>query len=272
MSLTLGEFLKRSTSRLDEAGVPTARLDILVLMEDCLGMDRSQIIAHPEFQLKTAPESLLSKQISRRAKHEPLAFIRGRTEFYRREFLINRHVLEPRPETETMIDILKELKNDHSMKLVDLGTGSGAIAITAKLELPYATVIATDISRRCLKISRLNAQKHEVNINFMQGNLLKPLLKAKIGFSVLLANLPYIPDNFRLNMAAANEPRTAIFGGPDGLDLYRKMFKQVEKAAKKPSFILTESLPPQQPTLENIANSAGYKLYLTQDFIQVFAG
>lgn len=268
--------LKAAQGQLKKAAIGTARLDALVLLEDVVGKDRGWLLAHPEFELSKAQEKKLDKLIERRAAHEPLAYIRGKTEFYGREFIINEHVLEPRPESETMISLLRKLANrkretgNRKITIMDVGTGSGALAITAKLEVLSANVIATDIDPNCLKVARKNASKLTADVQFLRGDLLAPLEPAKIKNSTLLCNLPYVPDSFRINPAAMNEPRIAIFGGPDGLDIYRKLFQQIDELRAKPEFILTESMPPQHEKLVQIASASGYHLTKTDDFIQLF--
>lgn len=243
-----------------------------MLLEDLLGKDRAHLLAHPEIELTGEQERVLNEQIERRSKHEPLAYIRGKTEFYGREFIVNAHTLEPRPETETMLDELKGLgfrERGQGVTLIDVGTGSGAIAISAKLELPNATVFATDISAESIAIAKRNAQKHQADITFNQGNLLDPLTLGPLPYT-LLCNLPYVPDEYDLNEAARNEPPLAIFGGADGLDLYRELFAQIDRQEHKPQHILTEALPFQHKDLALIAKSHGYTLAKTDDFIQLF--
>lgn len=270
--MTGQNWLAIAEKRLKQADIPTARLDCLVLLEDLLGKDRAHLLAHPELKLTSEQEKVLNEQLERRAKHEPLAYIRGKTEFYGREFIVNAHTLEPRSETETMIDELKGLgfrEQGHGVALVDVGTGSGAIAISAKLELPNASVFATDISVECITIAKRNAQNHQTDITFNQGNLLDPLALGPSPYT-LLCNLPYVPDSHTINKAAMFEPRLAIFGGVDGLDLYRELFTQIGKLDSKPGHILTESLPFQHEELAVIAKLHGYSLQQTSDFIQMF--
>src|SRR5215471_10178286 len=107
--MTIISWLQSSTLKLTEAGITTARLDCLVLLEDETGEDRSWLLAHPEHSLQIETTQKLNKKVIQRARHEPLAYIRKKTEFYGREFYIDHHVLEPRPESETMIDVLKQL-------------------------------------------------------------------------------------------------------------------------------------------------------------------
>jgi release factor glutamine methyltransferase len=275
--MTISDWLQKGTQKLEAAGIGTAHLDVLVLLEDALGKDRSWLLAHPEMTVQGSTLYSLGRKIRRRAQHEPLAYIRGKTEFYGREFMVNKHVLEPRPESETMIDLALKVIGyrlkviAEKRRVMDVGTGSGALAITAKLEVPDAEVVATDIDPKCLKISRQNARKLEADVKFLQGDLLEPLYNLKpITYNLILANLPYVPDAFTINQAAMNEPRHAIFGGPDGLDLYRRLFGQIKALPVKPQYVVTESLPFQHEQLTNIAQSAGYQTERSADFIQVF--
>ncbi len=255
---------------------------MLVLLEDLLNTNRAQLLAHPERKVTLEQQKVLNLQIERRKNHEPLAYIRGKTEFYGREFIINNHVLEPRPESETMISMLKKLYSAPNVKgpsfhVVDVGTGSGALAITTKLEFPEAKVIATDIDKKCLAVARQNAKKHNAPIAFAYGDLMRSVFHTQNSSGrtefeyVVLANLPYVPDNFHINLAAGHEPRRAIFGGSDGLDLYRRLFAQIDSLNDKPTYILTESLPTQHKELAKIAKENGYKLQKTEDFIQQFS-
>lgn len=333
-STKVSDWLKASEGLLKDAGIPTARLDCLVLLEDQLAKDRAWLLSHPEYDLQGSDLKILSTNIAQRAQHVPLAYIRGKAEFYGREFIVNAHTLVPRPETETLIDLLKVVRNceadvavwedgkrkrqrkerhykfekpepasslvktdegykvvwpkqaaaastrstkrsvltyhDEDLFIADIGTGSGAIAVTAKLELPEVTVAATDIDKECLETARRNAEDLGADINFLHGNLLQPLELPAGKTTILLCNLPYVPDNFQINTAATHEPRHALFGGPDGLDLYRELFEQIKASDIKPAYILTESLPPQHEILAGIAEAAGYVCARTDDFIQVF--
>lgn len=276
--MNVGKWLDHASEKLDLAGIGTARLDSLILLEDELGKDRTNLLAYPETVISRTRQKRLDSRLKRRLKHLPMAQIRGFSEFYGRRFKINRHVLEPRPESEAMIELLKQLADseqraaDSRWKIVDVGTGSGCLAITAKLEIPKAEVIATDTDLRCLKVARQNDQVHKTGIRFYRGDLLKPLPSTVYGLpsTVLLANMPYVPDRWKINQAAAMEPRIAIFGGRDGLDVYRRLFKQISSSTWKPKYLLTESLPPQHEKLSAIANDHGYRLTETRDFIQLF--
>lgn len=269
---TIDVWLKEAIRQLEAAGIGTARLDALVLLSDVTDKDRAHLLAHPETKLNAEQLNHLQTLLNRRISHEPLAYIREKTEFYGREFYVNDSVLEPRPESETMIDLLKHIKfESNPMNIIDVGTGSGALAITAKLELPNAFVSAIDIDKNCLTVAWRNAQKHQVDITFVQNDLLKkPSFIKQDQPLVILANLPYVPDAYQINQAALKEPRIAIFGGPDGLDLYRTMFEQLSEHQEQKTIVLTESLPFQHDELLNIAKEHNFKLINQEDFIQVF--
>ncbi len=270
-SLTINKWLTESTNKLKRVGIATARLDCLVLLEDTISINRSLILAHPEYLLQTKVLKQLNDQIARRQLHEPLSYIRGKAEFYGREFQIDHRVLEPRPESETIIDLLKQLPPSNKIIITDIGTGSGALAITVKLEFPKTQVIATDIDPGCLKLARINAQKLHTVIRFQLGDLLYPLTKINFQQLIVLCNLPYVPNNFQINPAALREPRQAIFGGQDGLDIYRRLFLQLLGFNNLPVIVLTESLPSQHLVLSAIAKESNYRLQKSEGFIQQFS-
>jgi release factor glutamine methyltransferase len=265
--MRLGECLSRSEKQLKTAGISSARLDTLILLEDALHKDRAWILAHPEAELNQTTAGRMGRKIERRSRHVPLAYIRGHTEFYGRRFKVNRHVLEPRPESETMIELLKHLRLPARPAIADVGTGNGAIGITAALELPGSIVDLYDISAGCVSVAKHNTHLHEVHMHVRKMNLLSRPLRP---YDVILANMPYVPDKWRINEAAMAEPKIAIFGGKDGLDVYRKLFAQLGRFTWKPSYILTEALPPQHEKLAAIAADSGFNLRKSDDFIQVF--
>jgi release factor glutamine methyltransferase len=281
----IGEWISNITGIFESSGVPTARLDALILLEDAIGRDRAWLLANTDVGLHQVCEStgltLLKKNINRRIRHEPLAYIRGKSEFYGREYLVTPNTLQPRSETETMITLIKNLLENipavsktRSWKIVDVGTGSGCLAVTAKLELPTSEVYATDINNKALNIARKNAKLLGADVKFHLGNLVEPLSNIDLLHSssklAVLANLPYVPDSHTINKAALHEPKIAIFGGVDGLDLYRDLFAQILKFKLKSDYILTESLPFQHFDMQKLALSHGYKLLQSEDFIQVF--
>jgi release factor glutamine methyltransferase len=269
--MTLGEFLTSATATLTEADITSARLDVLVLLEDEIGKDRATLLAHPELEISLVQEMELNKKVIQRSSATPLAYIRGKVEFYGREFAVNSHVLCPRPETEAMIDLLKTLTLPARPVIADIGAGSGCIGITAALELPNSRVTLYDIGPKTLLVAAHNARNLKaVDAQVRKSDLLKSMVD--IRFDVILANLPYVPDHYPINQAARHEPGLALFAGPDGLDLYRRFWDEIKTMplVQRPVHILTESLASQHHFLGEIARQAGYYVEAKQGLIQQF--
>ncbi len=266
--MRIDKFIDQASKRLEAVGIGSARLDVLILLEDELHKGRAWLLANPGQILQKVALQRLKKRLDRRAKHEPLAYIRGFTEFYGRRYKINHRVLEPRPESEAMIELLKSLMLTRGATISDIGTGSGAIGITAALELHNHNVDLFDIDAGALAVAKHNCALHELHLRVVKRDLLRATHKH---YEVILANLPYVPDHWKINEAAAMEPRIAIFGGKDGLDIYRRFFEQLSHFSWRPKFILTESLPPQHDELTKLATKAGFKQTKSQDFIQLFS-
>ncbi len=281
--MTIEAWIQKSKVLLTEKLVTTALLDSEVLLADILKKDRSWLHSHPEYVLQRSDLRILDEQITRRALHEPLAYIRGKQEFYGRDFVVSKHTLTPRPETEIMVEIFLELtksealKESEKLQVLDIGTGSGCVIISASLELTQISnlksqisYLGLDISILALEIAKKNAQKLNADVEFIHFDLIKDDLSSIIKYkssNIILANLPYVPDNFDINTAATHEPPFAIFGGEDGLDFYRLLFSKLSVATK---YVLTESLPLQHKDLALIAKDAGFALQTTQGFIQLY--
>lgn len=266
MRMMISSWLKASVEVL-EAANNTGRLDAEVLLSDALEKNRAWVLAHPDYELDKETVKKLEVQLKRREKHEPLAYIRGKVEFYGREFFVDESVLVPRPESETMIELFKKLDLPKNPIIADIGSGSGAIGITASLEVKGMTLHLIDIDPKTLVTAEHNARDCDVRAHFHKGNLLDAY---KEKYDVLLCNLPYVPESYTINAAAMTEPKIAIFGGADGLDLYRALFAQLQTGNFGEPVVLTESLPFQHSDLRNIASEAGYSEIIEDDFIQQF--
>lgn len=269
--MTNAYWLKTATQFLQSKGILTARLDAIILLEDVLQVNRATILAEPEAEIKDGAVSRLQNLLTRRAKHEPLAYIRGKAEFYGRTFKVSDTVLVPRPESEAMIELLKALTKQPNFptqpKIADVGSGSGNLGITAALELAGSQVTLLEIDNDALEISKQNVVLHSTSVNAIKSDLLSGTSGS---FDVLLCNLPYVPDEYEINLAAGHEPKLALFGGLDGLDLYRQLFAQIFSRVSKPLYILTEALPEQHQALTELATQNGYQLNKTDDFIQLY--
>lgn len=273
-SVSTGQWLKDCTDSLREGGIETARLDAVVLMGYAIKKPREWLLAHDDTALDDVAIKVLNTLRARRLAREPLAYILGSKEFYGRTFHINKNVLIPRPESESMIDLLKEILKqvqEDDIIVGDVGTGSGCLAITAKLELPQATVVAIDISVEALNVAKLNAKTLGAEIAFIQSDLLDdvPISNSQIP-STILANLPYVPDSLITAPEITKEPPLALFSGVDGMDHYRRFWLQVDGLSKKPIAVITESLENQHQAMCKLAKQAGYRQQKVATLAQVF--
>lgn len=263
--MIIREWLHDSMVRLRDAGVDSPRRDCLVLIEDLLKKDRAWVLTHHEHELTNGQITELEDLLKRRIAREPLAYIRGKAWFYGRFFEVSPDVMIPRPESESFIELLKEIT---SKSIADVGTGSGCLAITAKLELPKTEVTAVDIDKSALKIAKKNAQKHQVKIKFLQGSVLEPLENLP---QVIIANLPYVPDEMITSPEITKEPALALFSGKDGLEHYRQFWFQIENLPQFPVYVLVESLKNQHQEMRKLAKHADYKLTKTDNLVQLFS-
>jgi release factor glutamine methyltransferase len=272
--MLVSEWLDTASKKLTKAN-NTAGLDSEVFLSNALKVDRSWLHAHPDYEIPHDKLKTLNDYVERRANHEPMAYILERSEFYGREFYITNGVLVPRPESETMIDLLKNyvrIKNLDNLVIIDIGSGSGALGITASLEMNPAELISIDIENKCNEVTKINAASFGQKIEIINGNLANPIINR--GFEdkniIILANLPYVPNKYEINKSAGKEPEIAIFGGEDGLDLYRIMLPELKAIKSNTLAVFTESLPFQHDSLMQIAEQSGFKTSNEEDFIIVF--
>lgn len=273
MGQTVGRWLKEQTALLQAAGIDSARLDCLILLEDLTGWSRSHILAHPRKIIKDTQLLQLGHNVAKRQQHTPLAYIRGTCEFYGHNFVVNEHVLVPRSETEMIAELAiaaaQEYRNT-SPVVADIGCGSGCIGLSIALACPEARVILSDISPMALSVTQKNLEKYgsPSNVTIVTSDLLSGLPPADI----MTANLPYVPKDYPVNQAASHEPDIALYSGDDGLDHYRALWNQIAELPKKPKHVITEALQEQQDSLTEIAKKAGYREVtrhvLSQHFIR----
>jgi release factor glutamine methyltransferase len=217
----------------------SARLDAQLLLAEAIGRDRAYVLAYGEVIPTTAQTAQFKAWLARRAKGEPMAYIFGRRAFYDREFYVTADVLIPRPETEHLLEAGLAFAGDRELVAVDVGTGSGAIAVSFKGNCPQATVYAVDVSPQALAVAQKNAG--DLTITFLQGDLLTPLIENSIEVDLLMANLPYIPHDEMLTLAVSHhEPHLALDGGEDGLILIRQLLKDAPKVCRAGACILLE--------------------------------
>ena len=225
---TVRRVLMDSTQFLRDAGIESARLDAEVLLGHALDKEKADIYLGMESTLNDSDEKIFRESLTRRAKGEPLAYITGHKEFWSLDFVVTPDVLIPRPETELVVELtLKEaITTKAALKILDIGTGSGVIAIALAKELPAAEIWAVDVSAAALNIAEVNARRHGVaeRVKFLDGDLFDPITELGHRFDVIVSNPPYILSKEIANLGREVrdwEPKMALDGGPDGLDCYR---------------------------------------------------
>lgn len=248
--MTITEFLRETAAAFGNAGILSARLDAQVLLERALRQNKAWLLAHGEEEVDPEKLILLHEQARRRAAREPLAYILGAQEFYGRKFAVTPDVLIPRPETETIIEELRSLPIPDNAVVLDVGTGSGAIAITAELEMPHLHTEACDISEAALAVAAQNAERLGANVRFFTSDL---LAHADHPYDVIIANLPYVARDWDRSPETNFEPSLALFAEDTGLALIKKLIAQAPNYLNKTGFLMLEADPRQFARIKKTA-------------------
>ncbi len=249
------EAVSHGTEILAKASIDSARLDTYLLLELCINKNRAWLMAHPEYELKEAQSKRFKQLITQRSQRVPLVHLTNTREFYGLDFYIDERVLTPRVETETMVDYAIKYAPQGS-RLIDIGTGSGALAITIKHHRPDLEVWATDVSAEALKVAERNAKALKTPITLVESSLFDDI---KGRFMTVVTNLPYLRDDADLMPEVQKEPAVALFGGSDGLSLYRQFLEQLPKHLETGGFLFTECDPWQHEDLMKAAAAASLK-------------
>ncbi|MCE2470760.1 MAG: peptide chain release factor N(5)-glutamine methyltransferase [Anaerolineae bacterium] len=237
---TVEAALQKARAALVASG--TADLDAQVLLAHVLGCERAFLFAHPEASLDFQTSMQFQSLLQRRASGEPMAYILGAQGFYDLELKVTPSVLVPRPETELLLEEALQLTADSpDATVADIGTGSGALAVTFARHRPQCTVYATDISADALEVARDNAREHCARVSFFRGHLAQPLTERGIKVELLMANLPYIASDELDTLPVSQwEPRQALDGGPDGLAYIRTLLQQAPRVCRAGAYVLLE--------------------------------
>lgn len=230
---TITSLITNAVVALQAVGVDSPRLDAELLLAHVLHRDRGWLWRYLEYVVSQENAAHFQTLLARRLQREPLAYILGSWEFYGRNFVVNAAVLIPRPETELLVEaILAWARANRVQRIVDIGVGSGVIAVTLKLEAPSLTIMASDLSPAALQVARENARHYDVEdtIQWFQGDLLDPLLTAGVPpVDVIVANLPYVAEKERSELAPEvgnYEPAIALFAPEEGLSCIKRLITQ----------------------------------------------
>ena len=252
------ETTRQTHQTLEDAGIPDARLEAEVMVMTVMRMTRQNIFAEQESEVPANAAQDLAGVIEQRLERIPLAYILGYREFYGINVVVTPDVLIPRPDTEGMVEhaLFMALMGmeTRELSIADVGTGSGAIAVNLAIHLPGARIYAVDASEPALDVAAWNVRAHSVadRVRLGHGDLLEPVPEP---VDLIVANLPYIPSERlpALQPEGQREPQVALDGGPDGLDLVRRLLAQAPEKLNSPGIILLELDPEQFPAAEALA-------------------
>jgi release factor glutamine methyltransferase len=258
--MTLRQALTTAATQLaeDEHLRATASRDAELLLLHVLEISRATLLAYPDREVPSDRRSRYQSLIVRRLQHEPIQYIIGQQEFYGLNFHVTPAVLIPRPETEHLVEaVLKLLPSNQPLKIVDVGTGSGAIAIALAVHLPHAAITALDISPDALAVAARNARENNVadRIRFLPSDLLSAVLSGGEAFDAIVSNPPYIPETDRRSLhpqVRDHEPATALFAGETGLDIYRRLVPRAHNVLQPDGLLALEIGHGQQGALAEL--------------------
>lgn len=274
--MNYGEIIAQAARQLQRRKIANARQEAELLLVFVVNKSIEYIITHSNINLTNLQLQKYHALMLRRYHHEPMAYILKSAIFCGHSFSVNRHTLIPRPETEQLVEIASSIiKQNHVRSVTELGTGSGAIAITLAQLFPNLTLHASDISSEALRVAKTNAQHQQVlkRITLKRGNLLKPWRQTK--YELLIVNLPYVSraelKNSPTRLELKYEPRQALYGGVDGLDIYREMIQQIAKLDYPPKYVLIENGWKQSKQITQIAKEhlSNYITDIVRDHNQV---
>lgn len=220
---TILKVLSWTQQRFAERGLPTPRLDAELLLGRVVGRDRVGLYTHFDQPLSAPELSNYRDFVRRRLGGEPVAYLLGEKEFHSLILSVDEHVLVPRPDTETLLEVAMALLGE-SGRVLDVGTGSGALALALKKERPGLEVVAVDRSKEAAQVARRNAERLALSIDVRVGDLFDPV-EGEVPFDLIISNPPYIPTReiASLSKEVQREPRAALDGGEDGLDIIRRL-------------------------------------------------
>jgi len=254
--------LSEGSSLLASKGIDTASLDAALLLAEAAGLSHEQLYTHADYLLDEEQCKLYFEFLARRQNGECTAYILGRKEFWGLDFAVTSAVLVPRPDTEILVEAALSLLRPPA-SVLDLCTGSGAVAIALKHQCPALDVWASDISEKALEIARDNAQRLGCAINFIQGDLFTALdnsAEPMQRFRLISANAPYV-ESARIETLAAEvrqEPRLALDGGSDGLDIIRRIIREAPPYLEAGGVLVLEADPSQMETIAMLMRERGF--------------
>lgn len=270
----INDWLHQATIQLAGAGIGSAKLDAELILAHTLRKSRTYLHAHGEHMLEPRQYEIANARLDLRLDRTPVAYIIGHKEFYSRLFRVTPATLIPRPESETIITLLKDIvpKNLHlpetsAQKLVDIGTGSGCLGITAKLEFPELDVTLLDVSRHALTVAKRNSEELKATTTIVQSDLLS---QYPFEADFIVANLPYVDRDWERSPETNYEPELALFASHQGLHLILTLIRQIPSRLVSNGYVLLEADPRQHRAIIEACASHGLSHQKTDGFILLF--
>lgn len=259
---TVRRVLDWTASHLESHGSESPRLDAEILLAHSRNCRRVQLYTQYDAELTPEERAAMRGLVKRRSQHEPVAYLVGHREFFSLSFELTKDVLIPRPDTETLVvELVDAARGLERPRILDVGTGSGCIAIAAAVNRPEAIVAAIDVSPPALQVARRNAAKHDVadRIAFLEGDLFAPL-ESGAQFDFIVSNPPYVSDGDFAALAEdvrRHEPASALKAGPDGLDVVRRLIAESPPYLAPGGRLMIEISPEQAPAVKDLLESSG---------------
>lgn len=260
--LVIDDWLDQAISILKSAQITTASLDAEIILAHTLRKHRTYLHAHGDEPIDARMQEIADARIALRSDHVPVAYIIGHKEFYGRRFKVTTATLIPRPESEAIIDVLKEVlpKNEtlftDKIRVVDVGTGSGILGITAKLQWPEFDVTLLDISLPALKVAEVNASDLHAHVHTLKSDL---LTSYPFTPDIILANLPYVDESWERSLETDKEPSLALFAADGGKALIYKLLIQASTILKSKGVVILEADPSQHQAITIFAHQHGFR-------------
>jgi release factor glutamine methyltransferase len=262
---TVQRILQWTAGFLHSKGIESPRLESELLLAHARQCPRIRLYTDFNDPLPESERAVMRELVRRRASREPLAYIIGTREFYGRPFEVGPGVLVPRPETETLVDVcLENIPRDQVRRVVEVGAGSGCIAVTIARQRPLCSVVATDVSTAAIQIAQRNVIRHDVanRVQLREDDVLSQLATEGQRFDGLVSNPPYLRDDERSSLqpeVAEHEPAAALFAGADGLDVVRRLVAQAPLVLSPGAFLLLELDPAQCQAVMMLLMQAGFQ-------------
>ena len=255
--MIISDWLKTATKSLKNIGISSARLDAELILANTLRKNRTYLHAHLDEEIDPRRFDIANARLDLRLDRVPIAYILGYKEFYGRRFTVSPSVLIPRPESEDLISLFLELTASEIAEkvLIDVGTGSGCLGITAKLERSNLSVILSDISKLALNIAEKNANALNADVHIQQQSLLNGQLKP---VDYIFANLPYVDKNWDVSPELQYEPEIALFAEDEGLKLILQLISQVPRCLTSEGLLFIEADPQQHNRIIDEAMKNGF--------------